>query len=349
MTVNLNDYDYSAIRPQDLPYLNLEALEGRTIPVFMFHDGNRWLTWASLENGLLQPLRIHDCIETIYLAQNPVGINDVYFGFVNFIYKHLDLNLTRSFVSAITSDVLNLGASLKKLDLLRSFENFEGKSRLVTTELEYLLLLCRSMFDLLQEISLRIWDTVRLIDTSVKKQKLPNSFRAVVSQNNQIRSSQDIQQRYGLPPSLAEWYSQCAPFFCKLRDLRDAIVHQPIREPLIFISDRGFYIGIDSSPVPFREMLQWPEHALENGRIGSLNYFIAYFVYETLAACENFVSAVTKEIRFAPDFAPDFAFYMRSPSLPSLLGIEKILDADPWAEFTLTENLLIEECDSEDS
>lgn len=349
MQPNLDDYDYSAIQPQELPYLKFEVLEGRPIPLHSFHDGNRWHLWFPLENGLLQPIRVHDCVEMVYLAPQPARIGDAYFGFVNFIYKHVDLKHTHSFVSALTSDVFNLGASLRKLDLLRAFENFEGKSRLVTTELEYLLLLCRSMFDLLQEISSRIWDTVQLIDTSAKKRKLPSSFRGVVLHQNNIQSPEEIQNRFGLPPTLAAWYSECAPFFCKLRDARDAIVHQPIQEPLIYIDEKGFSIGVDSSPKQFREMMQWPEHILENGCIGPLNFFVACFVHETLAACEKFVYAITREIRFAPDFAPDFEFFMRSPSTASLLGLQRVLNVDPWAEFTLTESFLAEQFSSKDS
>jgi len=349
MQHNLDDYDYSAIRPQELPYLKLEALEGRPIPIHTFHDGNRWHLWFPLENGFLQPVRVHDCVEMVYLAPKPVRVSDAYFGFVDFIYKHVDLKHALSFISALTSDVFNFGASLRKLDLIRVFENFEGKSRLVTTELEYLLLLCRSVFDLLQEISSRIWDTVQLLDTSTKKRKLPSSFRKVVLHQNNIQSPEEIQNRFGLPLSLSVWYSECAPFFCKLRDVRDAIVHQPIQEPLIYIDDKGFSIGVDSSPAPFREMMQWPEHILENGRIGPLNYFVAYFIHETLAACEKFVVAITREIKFAPDFAPDFTFFMRSPSTASLLGLQRILNIDPWAEFTLSESLLEEQYGSKTS
>lgn len=349
MPPNSDNYDYTAISPQELPYLKLEALEGRPIPIHMFHDGNRWHLWLPLKNGFLQPVRVHDCVEMVYLAPKPVRVSDAYFSFVDFIYKHIDLKHTRSFVSALTSDVFNLGASLRKLDLLRAFENFEGKSRLVMTELEYLLLLCRSMFDLLQEISSRIWDTVQLLDTSIKKRKLPSSFRNVVLHQNNIQSPEEIQNRFGLPSSLSLWYFECAPFFCKLRDVRDAIVHQPIQEPLIYIDHRGFFIGVDSSPVQFREIMKWPEHILENERIGPLNYFVAYLINETLAACEKFVVAITREIKFAPDFAPNFRFFMRSPSTASLLGLKRILTLDPWAEFTLSEKLLAEQYSSKKS
>jgi hypothetical protein len=336
MTIDLGDY--RAISPKDLPYLNIEALAGRPIPLHLFYDGNRWNYWFPLENGLLQPLRVHDCMEMIYLASKPVRSSDAYLYFVDFIYKHVDIKDTHSFIAALISDVFNLGASLRKLDLLRALEDRDGKSRLVTTELEYLFLLCRSMFDLLQEIVSRIWETIDLLDTSIKKKKLPGSFRKMVLCNNVIQSSQEIQERFGLSPALATWYSECAPFFCKLRDARDAIVHHPINEPLIYVREQGLSIGVDSSPLPFRGMIEWPENILEKGRIGPLNYFVAHFINETLATCEKFVIAVTKEIQFAPDFAPNYAFFLRSPNLASLLGIRRVLAIDPWADFTLPEN-----------
>lgn len=330
--------DYHAISPKDLPYLNLKALEGRPIPVHSFHDGNRWHEWIPLGNGLLQPLQIHDAIEVVYLAEKPVCASDAYLSFVDFIYKYVQNKDTHSFIHAITSDIFNLSASLKKIDLLGISEDLGGSKRLVTTELEYLFLLCRSMFDLLQEIILRIWDTVHLIDTSIKKKQLPSSFRKVVLKDNIIRTSQEIQERFGLSPAIAKWYSDCAPFFCKLKDARDAIVHQPIGEPLIFVDGKGISIGVDSSPLPFRRMMEWPESILENAHTGPLNFFVAHFIHETLAACEKFVPAITQEIQFAPDFAPNHRFFMRSPSLGSLMGIRRVLDIDPWASFTLHVN-----------
>jgi hypothetical protein len=347
--MTINQDDYSAISPKDLPYLNIEALEGRPIPRHLYHDGNRWNLWIPLENGLLQPVRVHDCIEMVYIASKPVRGSDSYLWLVDFVYRYVETEHTSSFIAALTSDIFNLGASLRKLDLLRALEERNGKSRLVTTELEYLLLLCRSMFDLLQEIVSRIWDTVQLLDTSIKKKKLPGSFRNVVLYKNVIQSPQEIQERLGLSPALAKWYSECAPFFCKLRDARDAIVHQPIQEPIIFVGDEGLSIGIDSSPRPFREMLEWPENILENGRIGPLNYFVAYFVNETLAACEKFVLAITQEIQFPPDFAPNHHFFMRSPNLASLLGIRRVLEVDPWVDFTLPENFFSEQDSQKES
>jgi hypothetical protein len=169
ISMQIDSDDYSAIQPQDLPYLEPIALQGRPIPIHTFHDGNRWHLWFPMENGLLQPVRIVDAVEMVYLAKKPAHVSDAHFYFLDFIHKHIAIEQADSFVSALTSDIFNLGASLRKLDLLRVDETCEGKHRLVTTELEYLLILCRSMFDLLQEVALRLWETVKLTDTSIEK------------------------------------------------------------------------------------------------------------------------------------------------------------------------------------
>lgn len=333
--------DYNAIHPQSLPYLEFSALQGRPIPIHTFHNGDKWNLWVPMVNGLLQPLRIADAVETVYLAKKPAHVHDTHFYFLDFIHKHIAVKRADSFVSALTSDIFNLGASLRKLDLLRVDDTCEGKHRLVSTELEYLLILCRSMFDLLQEVAVRIWDTIQLTDTSVAKQKLPGSFRKVVLNNEVIRSSQEIQKRFGLTPCLATWYSECAPFFCNLRSARDAIAHQPVHEPTIYVDDRGFSIGVESSPKPFQNILKWPEEILVQNKTGPLNYFIAHFINETLLACEKFAVAINQEIKVAPSFAPEHFFFMRSPNMASLQGIRRILKTDPWAKFTVSEQYLL--------
>ena len=334
-------HEYDAIHPKDLPYLKIENLKGRPIHLDLFHDGKKWHYWIPLENGLLQPIQVYDCLEMIYLAKQPVRQSDAAFPLIDFIYKHVDLKNIDSFISALVSDILNLGASLKKLDLIRGFKDLEIAPRLVTTELEYLIILCRSMFDLLQEIVSRIWETIDLIDSSIKKKKLPSSFNGVVSYDNKILTYENIQNRYGITPNLAKWYSKYASFFCKLRGVRDAIAHQSLQDPLIYINDKGFSIGVSSAPLPFRKLMCFSEDILEDESVVSLNYFIASFVRETLAACASFAEEINKEIKFAPDFAPDCNFFIRSPSMPSLLGLERILKKDPWAEFTISEDSLL--------
>lgn len=328
--------DYRPISHRDLPYLNVEALAGRQIPLHTFHDGNRWNVWHPIEHGLLQPLQVfEDISETVYIALKPVHSSDAYFKFFNFIHKHVDIRTSLPFINALTSDIFNIGTSLKKLDLFRSLgKDLGGRSRIVSTELEYLLVVCRSIFDLLQEIICRIWKEIEITGSSIKKQELTNYFSKMVLSGQEVISSQKIQEKYGLPPSLAIWYSECAPFFCELRNARDKIVHQPSDVPLLYIMDDGF-IGVNSVSSLFSKMIDWPENALKNGTIGSLNYFIANFICKTLDACEKFAIAFIQEIDIYPDFAPNHSFFLRSHHMSSLMGIYNILELDPWSNFTL--------------
>jgi hypothetical protein len=275
-------------------------------------------------------------METVYLALEAVHSSDAYFKFFDFIYKYVDIRTSVSFINALSSDIFNIGTSLRKLDLFRSLgKDLDGRSRMITTELEYILVVCRSVFDLLQEIICRIWENIELTDPSIKKKKLTPYFSKMVLSGQDVISSQKIQEKYGLPQSIAIWYSECAPFFSALRDARDKIVHQPSDGPLIYIMDDSFSIGVNSVSSPFARMIEWPENALKNGTIGSLNYFIANFIYKTLDACENFAIAFTQEIVTLPDFTKNHNFFLRSHHMSSLIGIKRVLEVDPWSDFTL--------------
>lgn len=54
------------------------------------------------------------------------------------------------------------------------------------------------------------------------------------------------------------------------------------------------------------------------------------------------MTAITQEIKFAPDLAPNYTFFLRSANLASLQGIVRILEIDPWADFTLTDDFFFE-------
>lgn len=66
----------------------------------------------------------------------------------------------------LMQDFFNMGASVKKFNLLveNSMALGTSASRLAITELEYLFSLCRSVFDLLQEVIAAQWQSVRLFD-----------------------------------------------------------------------------------------------------------------------------------------------------------------------------------------
>ena len=75
---------------------------------------------------------------------------------------------------------------------MRSRETIpNGLSRLATTEVEYIVMLCRSIFDLYQEAMSRLWDSVQLFDQQKHRQKLKLSYAGASCDAEQIRSVAD--------------------------------------------------------------------------------------------------------------------------------------------------------------
>jgi hypothetical protein len=74
----------------------------------------------------------------------------------------------------LQADVYNLAASLAKIQLFHRTrkEIGQGVPRMVATEVEYLYNVCRSIFNLWQEVLFTFWEGVQLKDTSIKKRKL---------------------------------------------------------------------------------------------------------------------------------------------------------------------------------
>lgn len=130
------------------------------------------------------------------------------------------LNNVQAFLNSLTSDVFNLAASLYKLDVLRMQPMYNGKRRWVITELEYIIIVCRRIYDMLQELVVRIWETVQLTDSDSPKRKLPASFRKMVLSKNKSQNATQICARFNIPESLAYWYVDQSAFFLTLRSAR---------------------------------------------------------------------------------------------------------------------------------
>ena len=51
-----------------LPYLDLSALDGRTVQLMPLWDGNSWRMWTDTEVGLIE-MKMVDALESAYLAK----------------------------------------------------------------------------------------------------------------------------------------------------------------------------------------------------------------------------------------------------------------------------------------
>jgi hypothetical protein len=313
---------------QKIPHIDATTLSGRFVASLSFLADGQWTQWIPTEDGLIS-MKAWPA-ESCYFAKERERESDCFFQFLDFIAQRGNLTSVQKAFRGLIEDFFNLAASLQKFDIL--FENYEkhrlGLSRLVATELEYLVSLCRSIFDLLQEVIAAQWHSVALLDKSNKKKQLPKSFSEMVLKGQDLRSQEDIEQRFLIPADLAFFYHGAGPFFQLLRTLRDKFIHGGNSPESIFVTSQGFAMKGDVEP--FSKLMVWnQEHRLPND-LCSLRPVLAYFVNETLRACEAYSVAIQNVVQFFPPTCPGMKFFMRGFFSNQLLQSESILSECKW-------------------
>lgn len=297
----------------EIPYLNHADLAGRFISSLSFYDGGEWQIWLLGGEGSEQKLfRMQGWpAEGCYFARSPVETGDLYlpsFDFVGRIACFAELQKT---VSAIQDDLLNLSTSLAKLAHLQSVKDRipRGLSRMATTEVEYVVLVCRSLFDLFQEILLKLWDRVQLIDPAARKRRLKSSFARTMLVGEQPLAPFEIADRFGLPLQIAECYGRAADVFLALRRFRDNIVHHGSPVQHIFEGDGSFQIASKLGPLP--EMVVWYDDERQPNDLVPLLPAIETLIYRTLATWDDFSLTISRLIGLPAPTVPDMHLYLR--------------------------------------
>lgn len=311
-----------------IPFVDAANLYGRTISTLSFHDGNEWRLWLPAENQLIET-NGQPC-EGFYFAKESEHQHDVYFEFLNFTAQRACWPSVLPCLKGIRDDLFNVAASLKKFEVLyeASKQYKTSTSRFVVTELEYLFSLCRSVFDLLQEMIALQWESVELLDKDLRKKSLPRTFSKVVLHGNALRTEEEISRKFDLPIELSQYYSKHGEFFSVLRTFRDRFVHGGNSINLIYVTEKGFAVHEDTEP--FANFDVWDkEHQLPNG-LCSLRPALAYIVCRTLEACEDYARTIQRIIGYPPPLVPNMLFFMRSEFTSEFHNLRPVLDDCKW-------------------
>lgn len=311
-----------------IPYIDVDHISGRAIPSLSFYDGGEWHLWFPGPNGLVDLKG--EPAESDYFAKEPEKDTDIYFDFLNFMNQRAYWRSVTHPINSIRHDLHNLGASLGKLGLFYEASKVKemNVTRFVSTELEYIFVVCRSIFDLLQEIIAGLWDKIDLKDKTIVKRQLPKSFRRMIMESNSLMEVDEIQTKFQIPRDLAAFYFRQAPFFQTLRSYRDNITHRGHGFQFIYVTEKGF--AVDKDQKPFASFNVWnDEHMLPNG-LSSLRPAISYVIIQTLTACEDFSSSIQQTILFPPDIAPGFQLFIRGYHNAELLNMKKVLENCMW-------------------
>jgi len=180
---------------------------------------------------------------------------------------------------------------------------------MVASEIEYIFVVCRSIFDLLQEIAVKLWAKITLTDASIQKKPLKDSFNKMTHYEGNPVNSDVLASRFGLPLPLANYYVKWQGFFGLLRSFRDNVVHHGSQIQTVFAGEQGFMIA--KSLKPFFDLNVWRDSERQPNDIVPLMPALGVVVYKTLAACEEFSQTLATVVQFPPPIAPGMHLFMR--------------------------------------
>jgi hypothetical protein len=293
----------------DIPYLSKTDLRGRFIASLAFHDGD-WHMWIETEStGRF--VRVHAWpAEAFYFSAAPENANDLCSEFLNFVAQSANKRTIMRAFAAIQDDIFNLSASLAKLSIIHpSTDRPGGSARLAATEVEYILFVCRSVFDLLQEIVQSLWKDILLLDPMISKKALKKSFADMTLHGDTLRTAGQVAERFRVPPALADCYAGNAPMFLKIKQFRDDLVHRGHRVQTIFRGDNEFFIT--KSLGSFRNIDIWRESEVIANGLAPLAPVLNLIVHGTLAACEDFAHTLAQHFKWHEPTVPGMKLYMR--------------------------------------
>lgn len=320
-----------------VPYLAVEHIGDRTVNLMPLWDGDQWHSWFLTPKGFCK-LQMHDLAQGEYLAQKAADDSDVYVRFLEFAWQRASWPEAFALWRHITDDVHNLATSVAKLEYFFAYRVAAGNGvcAFVQTELEYMVVLARSMFDLLQELIARVWSRrVRLLDAAAeahrKAHPLPAAFSKVVLRHKeQLRTAEQIVADFGVGPALGAAYASTAPFFSSLRDVRDGIVHGGKALDMIFLTEKGFCVHRSLSVLT--KLGGWSVQHRYSDNLVSLLPLVAHVVCGSIGACDAVIDALATEVQFPPELAPGYRVFVRSYHNDALLRLIRVHEGgSPWS------------------
>ena len=292
-----------------IPYLDSANLHGRTICSLAFHDAGAWRTWAVAGHQLIEMQAWP--AEAFYFSKDAADPNDIYLHFLDFMSQRANFPQITLALDGIRDDVFNLSASLAKIEHIQATHLTvgAGATRMVGSEIEYLFLVFRSIFDLLQEVARKLWETITLFDADIKKKPLTSSFNAMIRYEGKPVTREILARRFGLPDPMADYYVKWQNFFDSLKGFRDNLVHHGSRVQTVFLGESGF--AISRSLKPFHDLNIWRDDERLPNELVPLMPVLGVIVHKTLVACEEFSQMLSVIVKFPPPTVPGMKLFMR--------------------------------------
>lgn len=302
------------IKLSEIPFLDHKQLQGRFINSLLFYSQGRWNAYFPVEGGDFVEVTIHSPAEAFYYGDSPERPTDIYLQSLNWLAQHANyVDIQRPF-RGFLDDVFNMTACLAKVKHLHATRDLAGSglSRMVVTEVEYLSFLCRSVFDLFQEMMGKLWGFIYLGGEDAPRSKLKNKkkFSDVVIHEKRQATVEDIRFKTEAPDWVVQCYARSAEFFSNLRKFRDNLIHNGSQVQTIFVGESGFLIK--KALAPFQGIDLWDEDERLPNDLVPLLPALDLMVSNTLSVFEDFAVTLQSHIKFEDASVPRMAVFIRS-------------------------------------
>lgn len=319
-----------------LPYYDAQPLAGRVVQLRSFydHDDDEWHLYHPVSEGELGRIAGGEVVRGTYFAERPFDpAADVGFPLGTFVARFASWQDVAIVTGKMETDILQLASLFGKLDLILKSDSLGDtkKSALLESELEHLVTLSRSFYDLLQKFSKRLTFKVRDPEDRESRvfQDLPDGFADIALHGDQPLSAGEISERYGLPDELAEFYASEAKGFAALRNIRDGLVHHGKRAPNVYMLDEG--PAIDVRAEQWSDLPVWKETELRREKFGSVRALLAHHAQGALSIPTRYLEAFAAQIAVPPPLIANVSVYLRGPYTHTLNSLDEML-VDPWIE-----------------
>ena len=302
----------------------------RQIVSLIFYSKGEWHAWIAVNDGLQKMLM--QPVEADYLGDQPEKPTDPCFLIFDLLAQRSSYSDMYKLAKGIWHDFQNLAASLGKIELFYEASKTKKEvTRFAQTEVEYIVYVCRGIFDLLQEIIALQFKRTDFHDKSQKKKDLPKSFADVIYKSNVRQTPEQIAKRFGMPMVFAEWYASKADFFDKLRYLRNVMAHGGSSAiDLLFVTERGF--GIYRHEKHWSDFYDWPQGVELKNDIVPLRPVLNAIIWSVLTTCHSFAELLQRTIQLPKELFPGFRFYTRGHYDRHFAEMETVLRNSMWCD-----------------
>jgi hypothetical protein len=306
----------SAIAPIDV-----KALSGRVLCTGTFYISGVWQLWFP-GDGQLIPLGTEFPAEGLYFGDGAAQPYDLHLPALDLIAQHAPFEKIRRPFVGICDDIYNLATSMAKVDGVIAHQSVVGgqATRMVITEVEYMAIQCRSVFDSIQKVIRFLWShACPAEDGSEPRCELPESFGDMVLKKASVRTTEEIVDLHAIPVPLALVYARHAAFFADLKRMRDVIVHKTSRAPPIFVMEEGAYIH--RTIRPFSSITAWRDYETKPNDLVPLRPALGAMIHRTLRVAQELVTAFSQVITLGSAVCPNHRLYLRAYSGPVLAEV----------------------------